>query len=306
MRLVCPNCGAQYEVDDAVIPDSGRDVQCSNCGHTWFQRPPHLDQDLADELGAVSPARAAGPEDDALDEDDSLPDDEADVPLAAPRGAEADDAAPRRRLDPAVAELLREEAEREARARRGEAVEVQSDLGLQEPDRGRAPGAPRGTLESTAEAARRRMQRARDHAGDAAQSGPPEAVPGAGGGRPASRGARSLPDIEAINSTLRPSDAPERAEETAPAATTPSRRAQRRRLGFRIGFVLAMVVVSCGAIVYLLAPEIGRSVPRAEPWLRSYVASVDRARGLSNAALTDLYRRAQALIGGSGEDGGSS
>lgn len=39
MRLVCPNCDAQYEVDDSVIPVSGRDVQCSNCDHTWFQRP---------------------------------------------------------------------------------------------------------------------------------------------------------------------------------------------------------------------------------------------------------------------------
>ena len=37
MRLVCPNCGAQYEVDDAVIPPNGRDVQCSNCAHGWFQ-----------------------------------------------------------------------------------------------------------------------------------------------------------------------------------------------------------------------------------------------------------------------------
>ncbi|KEP71448.1 hypothetical protein DL1_06530 [Thioclava dalianensis] len=37
MRLVCPNCGAQYEVDDAVIPENGRDVQCSNCAHSWFQ-----------------------------------------------------------------------------------------------------------------------------------------------------------------------------------------------------------------------------------------------------------------------------
>jgi predicted Zn finger-like uncharacterized protein len=38
MRITCPNCGAQYEVDPRVIPDIGRDVQCSNCGHTWFQR----------------------------------------------------------------------------------------------------------------------------------------------------------------------------------------------------------------------------------------------------------------------------
>ena len=36
MRLICPNCGAQYEVPDDVIPAEGRDVQCSNCGHTWF------------------------------------------------------------------------------------------------------------------------------------------------------------------------------------------------------------------------------------------------------------------------------
>ncbi len=39
MRLVCPNCGAQYEVPDDVIPTTGRDVQCSNCGHTWFENP---------------------------------------------------------------------------------------------------------------------------------------------------------------------------------------------------------------------------------------------------------------------------
>ncbi|MCB2124584.1 MAG: zinc-ribbon domain-containing protein, partial [Rhodobacteraceae bacterium] len=29
MRLICPSCGAQYEVDESVIPDGGRDVQCS-------------------------------------------------------------------------------------------------------------------------------------------------------------------------------------------------------------------------------------------------------------------------------------
>ncbi|PTV93843.1 putative Zn finger-like uncharacterized protein [Rhodobacter aestuarii] len=37
MRLICPRCGAQYEVDDSVIPEAGRDVQCSGCGQTWFQ-----------------------------------------------------------------------------------------------------------------------------------------------------------------------------------------------------------------------------------------------------------------------------
>ncbi len=40
MRLTCPNCGAQYEVPDDIIPEAGRDVQCSNCGNTWFQVHP--------------------------------------------------------------------------------------------------------------------------------------------------------------------------------------------------------------------------------------------------------------------------
>lgn len=57
MRLICPNCAAQYEVDEAVIPEAGRDVQCSNCGHTWWQeRYPQA------EAGAVTaPAEAPGP-----------------------------------------------------------------------------------------------------------------------------------------------------------------------------------------------------------------------------------------------------
>ena len=37
MRITCPNCGAQYEVPEDAIPESGRDVQCSACGHTWLE-----------------------------------------------------------------------------------------------------------------------------------------------------------------------------------------------------------------------------------------------------------------------------
>jgi predicted Zn finger-like uncharacterized protein len=40
IRLVCPNCGARYDVPADVIPDAGRDVQCSNCGHMWFASRP--------------------------------------------------------------------------------------------------------------------------------------------------------------------------------------------------------------------------------------------------------------------------
>lgn len=37
MRIVCPRCVAQYEVDEAAIPESGREVQCANCDNIWFQ-----------------------------------------------------------------------------------------------------------------------------------------------------------------------------------------------------------------------------------------------------------------------------
>ncbi|MEO0358252.1 MAG: zinc-ribbon domain-containing protein, partial [Pseudomonadota bacterium] len=39
VRLTCPNCEAQYEVPDDAVPAAGREVQCSNCGHTWFAQP---------------------------------------------------------------------------------------------------------------------------------------------------------------------------------------------------------------------------------------------------------------------------
>lgn len=37
MRLICPNCSAQYDVAEGAIPENGRDVQCANCSHIWYQ-----------------------------------------------------------------------------------------------------------------------------------------------------------------------------------------------------------------------------------------------------------------------------
>ena len=60
MRLVCPNCSAQYEIDASMIPDEGRDVQCSNCGHTWFElpAPPEL---AAEPVAATDPVSEPEP-----------------------------------------------------------------------------------------------------------------------------------------------------------------------------------------------------------------------------------------------------
>ena len=37
MRIVCPRCVAQYEVDESIITEIGREVQCAECENIWFQ-----------------------------------------------------------------------------------------------------------------------------------------------------------------------------------------------------------------------------------------------------------------------------
>lgn len=67
MRLTCPNCGAQYEVPDDIIPTGGRDVQCSNCGNTWFQV--HADMQAEEPVeDAVADVVAAASEEATQDE----------------------------------------------------------------------------------------------------------------------------------------------------------------------------------------------------------------------------------------------
>jgi predicted Zn finger-like uncharacterized protein len=38
MRLTCPNCDAEYEVPDGMMPAAGRHVQCTSCHTRWFAR----------------------------------------------------------------------------------------------------------------------------------------------------------------------------------------------------------------------------------------------------------------------------
>jgi len=35
MILTCPECATSYFVDDSRIPEAGRSVKCTNCGHRW-------------------------------------------------------------------------------------------------------------------------------------------------------------------------------------------------------------------------------------------------------------------------------
>ncbi|SEW38793.1 MJ0042 family finger-like domain-containing protein [Cognatiyoonia koreensis] len=251
MRLICPNCGAQYEVADDVIPENGRDVQCSNCGHTWFESP-----------GASEAAEAAIESDDtATDDNDGWTNDQADDDSAP---ATPHPQANRPALDASVAEILREEAEREAAARRADVadpMESQEDLGLEDPP------SPTSMEQRNIETAKRiaRLQGEEEKA--AADTAAAAAAAAA-----ASR-KELLPDIEEINSTLRSSA--ERGETVDP---TPEEVAQTKKRSFRFGFFTVLILLAIFWAIYLFADQIAQSVPSLAGALEGYVELVDNGR----------------------------
>lgn len=121
MRLTCPNCDAEYEVDDSVIPQNGRDVQCSSCGKTWFQESA-LQQQETDLPNVVKPE--AAPAAQSAPHHEPEPEPETEPQMSKP--------------DEAVLDVLRQEAELETAARHQEAqqtgLETQPDLGLDQGD----------------------------------------------------------------------------------------------------------------------------------------------------------------------------
>lgn len=300
MRLACPNCDAQYEVPDEAIPASGRDVQCSNCGHTWFQRRPEDETAEAeeaalygDDLPGAEPAAPApvepGPAAEARPDPTLDADAAAIAALIASDGPEApppvatEPPPASAALDESVLAVLREEAEREAEARRQEAqraearraeaeqqMQVQPDLGME------APEAPESALSVT----QRRLAMLKGVDPDAAPPAPP---------KPATR-RDLLPDVEEINSTLQPSEPgpdPDELVESLPDLTKGG--------GFRSGFFLMLFVAMALAGTYVFAPRFIGLVPALEGPLTKYVTTVDGIRNWLDEAMESATR---SLTGG--------
>lgn len=283
MRLTCPNCGAQYEVPTEVIPTNGRDVQCSNCGNTWFEAHPDHPVEMAEEAGETVPEPQQQPMSDQgveVAEEPSAPVEEPSAPVEEPDVAAFSDdefsdddsedvdvvaepepqAQVRSGLDSAVSKILRQEAEREAALRAAESgsgLESQPDLGLDEI----GSGVPPRSEETSARMARMRGQ-------DPGGASKPEAASALNSRRD------MLPDIEEINSTLRSGDE----DDTLPDAAAMAAGGPRRS-GFARGFLLSLVVVAALAYLYAKAPSIAQSLPQADPVLSAYVGLVDQARG---------------------------
>ncbi|MFZ1467669.1 MAG: zinc-ribbon domain-containing protein [Paracoccaceae bacterium] len=297
MRLICPNCDATYEVSDDAIPDEGRDVQCSSCGHAWFQRQPALEVAAAEEAALfgddlvapadaeIDPAEADQPQADpsvASDADLSAAFSAAFAePPEAPAPAAPVPAAPvRQELDGDVLAVLREEAEREADARRAEVqragsmraeaegqMQVQPDLGVEAP-----------ALTPT----QRRLAMLQGKDPDAP---PPEPA------RPVAR-RDLLPDVEEINSTLNPNE--DLDELDAEVDALPD--LVKGRSGFRSGFFLMILLAVIAAAVYMAAPKLIAQFPSLEESLTAYVRMVDAMR----LQLNELMNSATHALKGDG------
>ncbi len=38
MIITCPNCNKQFKIDNSLIPNDGRELQCGSCNHVWFYK----------------------------------------------------------------------------------------------------------------------------------------------------------------------------------------------------------------------------------------------------------------------------
>jgi len=282
MRLICPNCDAQYEVPDEVVPTAGRDVQCSNCGKTWFQHhPDHVPdttEDTESDLSSTSPD----------------PDDE-----VSPASVDKITGAKRRQLDPAVADILRQEAEVEFEARRrrqDQVLESQPDLGLEDSTATTKPAIPQPdeAEKRRAAEAKERMDRMR---------GKPDAMAAAVASASAAAAASRrelLPDIDEINSTLRSDSAPRSVDaETREEVGTGGTRKSKGR--FRRGFMMALLIFAIAVLIYIFAPQIAAAVPAAEGPLMSYVAWVDQLRLALDAQVKSLLGTLDSIAEGTGQ-----
>ncbi|HOZ35001.1 MAG TPA: hypothetical protein PLM52_19175, partial [Tabrizicola sp.] len=160
-------------------------------------------------------------------------------------------------VDDSVLAILREEAERESNARRAEVrpLEVQTDLGIDSAVAAAAVVAAPVVIEDKP-SARRDL----------------------------------LPDVEEINSTLRPSETETEAEsDSGDSGLVPQRRG-----GFRSGFLWVMTIAMLGAGLYLAAPALSRSVPALAGPLEGYVGMVNGLR----LELDGLMRSATVALDG--------
>jgi len=283
MRLICPNCGAQYDVADDAIPPGGRDVQCSNCQVSWFQTekptipgrdtsklitPRQLDPSEAAVLADTGPEPEAAPEPASAVPGDAEP--------ASPQVAEPQ----RKPLDDAVASILREEAALSTPVAAATASPAVAPVVPPVAPPVASPVAkPPATENSkptetvTIDETRQRIaQMTADEGGTPTTAGGSPAVRSSASADEAHQ--RTVPSINEINATLRA-----RAQANDASGLTEAEKQEAvQRKGFRRGFFWVLIILAILILPYVFAEQITENLPQTRGFMASYVMTVDKLR----------------------------
>ncbi len=88
MDIVCPDCAAVYEIDDASVTESGRKVRCAACSTVWRVFPARFDPETGTYLtpspATPLPEQAARQETDAVQGQDAVSQDTASADSPEP------------------------------------------------------------------------------------------------------------------------------------------------------------------------------------------------------------------------------
>ena len=262
MRIMCPNCDAEYEVDASAIPDIGRDVQCSNCGHAWFQDHPEIAAEAEAEAALYDPPQPLGNTPSRMDpivvDDIQLDNDDPETILdlmdldePSPLDDATTDLAPKHELDPDALRILREEAQRETAQRAAEKSQPNPDI--QVPD-----------TAATAPIVARRVARLK-------------------GIQPQQRDI--LPDVDSVNTTVVAQD------RFAAVVAEPAQKA-----GIDKGFWGVMIVAALALALYAFSPDLTRALPGFAQPLAKYVGFIDGLRDGLDALLPQIGTFISGLI----------
>ncbi|SFR98050.1 zinc-ribbon domain-containing protein [Yoonia litorea] len=280
MRLICPKCDAQYNVADDAIPKGGRDVQCSTCGHTWFQtemsrvlsRP--VSRVLSRPIPTAVKSEATEPKNEASRDVGAY-----DVPHQHKDKSQTHE--PKHRpVDANIANILREEASREHDVPARESEKYSSKL----PERKAAPAVD---LKAT----RERIAQMTDAEGGT-RSKTTSSSAATAVAAPATANPRTIPDINEVNAVLRARD-----QNNSNAGITEADRVDAaRRRGFRRGFLIVVALFVVIITPYVLAEQIIENLPQSRETMIRYVAVMNELRASLNVFVGSIVESVRALI----------
>lgn len=273
MRLICPNCDAEYNVADDAIPQGGRDVQCSNCNNTWFQtrKSRILSREVSRILSTPIPSVVKSQSRDASGYDTPQ---SKNGTTEGPQHEPVTDKPRHRQIDPSVANILRKEASRNQSV---------ADYSASKPA-ARRESNPEVVAETRKRIAQMTEGKDATSAGTSQASGQVAAP---------TTNPRSVPDINEINAALRG-----RATANDEGGLTELERYEAvRRKGFRRGFFIVLILIAVTIAPYIFSDEITQRMPELSGYMATYIAVIDQLRISLNAFIGGISETISNMIG---------